>query len=144
MTLLALLLVPHYSARINTSEIVKRVPTLFRGYDYLIKGFNAFLPPAYRIECSGEAALTPINMSNDSTTQPISTAAAATSFGEASQSTVLYNGLVIGQELMGPIKYINKIKARFAHNRETYQKFLSIMNTYTKEQDVDDVRILLV
>ncbi len=32
--------------------MIERVSTLFRGHPFLIQGFNTFLPPGYRIECS--------------------------------------------------------------------------------------------
>jgi paired amphipathic helix protein Sin3a len=32
--------------------VIERVSTLFRGHPALISGFNTFLPPGYRIECS--------------------------------------------------------------------------------------------
>lgn len=32
--------------------MIERVSTLFRGHPSLISGFNTFLPPGYRIECS--------------------------------------------------------------------------------------------
>lgn len=32
--------------------MIERVSTLFKGHPTLISGFNTFLPPGYRIECS--------------------------------------------------------------------------------------------
>lgn len=37
---------------IDTPGVIERVSTLFRGYPSLIQGFNTFLPPGFRIECS--------------------------------------------------------------------------------------------
>jgi len=37
---------------IDTPGVIDRVSTLFRGHPSLIQGFNTFLPPGYRIECS--------------------------------------------------------------------------------------------
>lgn len=37
---------------IDTPGVIDRVSTLFRGHPNLIQGFNTFLPPGYRIECS--------------------------------------------------------------------------------------------
>lgn len=34
--------------------MIERVSTLFRGHPSLIQGFNTFLPPGYRIECSSD------------------------------------------------------------------------------------------
>ncbi|CAO3665162.1 unnamed protein product [Umbelopsis ramanniana] len=40
------------SQAIDTPGVIERVSTLFRGHPALISGFNTFLPPGYRIECS--------------------------------------------------------------------------------------------
>lgn len=40
------------SQAIDTPGVIERVSTLFRGQPSLIQGFNTFLPPGYRIECS--------------------------------------------------------------------------------------------
>jgi paired amphipathic helix protein Sin3a len=39
-------------SRIDTPGVIERVSTLFTGHPALIQGFNTFLPPGYRIECS--------------------------------------------------------------------------------------------
>ncbi|KAK4053505.1 hypothetical protein OIV83_001673 [Microbotryomycetes sp. JL201] len=41
---------------IDTPGVIDRVSTLFRGHPALIQGFNTFLPPGYRIECSISSA----------------------------------------------------------------------------------------
>ncbi|CAO3596649.1 unnamed protein product [Absidia cylindrospora] len=40
------------SQAIDTPGVIERVSTLFKGHSMLISGFNTFLPPGYRIECS--------------------------------------------------------------------------------------------
>ncbi|KAI5118376.1 hypothetical protein M0805_005842 [Coniferiporia weirii] len=40
---------------IDTPGVIERVSSLFRGHNDLIQGFNTFLPPGYRIECSRNA-----------------------------------------------------------------------------------------
>lgn len=40
------------SQSIDTPGVIDRVSSLFRGHPNLIQGFNTFLPPGYRIECS--------------------------------------------------------------------------------------------
>lgn len=40
------------SRSIDTPGVIERVSTLFRGHPALVQGFNTFLPPGYRIECS--------------------------------------------------------------------------------------------
>lgn len=43
-----------FSHSIDTPGVIDRVSTLFRGHPNLIQGFNTFLPPGYRIECSSD------------------------------------------------------------------------------------------
>ncbi|KAM0788132.1 hypothetical protein ACM66B_001297 [Microbotryomycetes sp. NB124-2] len=43
------------SQGIDTPGVIERVSSLFRGHPALIQGFNTFLPPGYRIECSVSA-----------------------------------------------------------------------------------------
>ncbi|PHZ11183.1 uncharacterized protein RHIMIDRAFT_238626 [Rhizopus microsporus ATCC 52813] len=40
------------SQTIDTPGVIERVSALFKGHPTLISGFNTFLPPGYRIECS--------------------------------------------------------------------------------------------
>ncbi|KAG0953193.1 hypothetical protein G6F57_001621 [Rhizopus arrhizus] len=40
------------SQAIDTPGVIERVSALFKGHPTLISGFNTFLPPGYRIECS--------------------------------------------------------------------------------------------
>ncbi|EPS40801.1 hypothetical protein H072_5313 [Dactylellina haptotyla CBS 200.50] len=42
------------SQAIDTPGVIDRVSTLFAGHPNLIQGFNTFLPPGYRIECSSD------------------------------------------------------------------------------------------
>ncbi|TDL28279.1 PAH2 domain-containing protein, partial [Rickenella mellea] len=37
---------------IDTPGVIERVSVLFYGHPDLIQGFNTFLPPGYRIECT--------------------------------------------------------------------------------------------
>ncbi|KAL7423639.1 hypothetical protein Q5752_001220 [Cryptotrichosporon argae] len=37
---------------IDTPGVIERVSSLFRGHPVLIQGFNTFLPPGYRIDCT--------------------------------------------------------------------------------------------
>ena len=55
------------SQGIDTPGVIERVSTLFRGHPFLIQGFNTFLPPGYRIECTvstpqDEGAITTITV----------------------------------------------------------------------------------
>ncbi|KAI8150039.1 hypothetical protein BJV82DRAFT_585571 [Fennellomyces sp. T-0311] len=42
------------SQAIDTPGVIERVSMLFNGHPDLISGFNTFLPPGYRIECSSD------------------------------------------------------------------------------------------
>ena len=47
------------SQSIDTPGVIDRVSSLFRGHPALIQGFNTFLPPGYRIECSDLSGTNP-------------------------------------------------------------------------------------
>ncbi|ORY28618.1 hypothetical protein BCR39DRAFT_534412 [Naematelia encephala] len=53
---------------IDTPGVIDRVSTLFRGHPSLIQGFNTFLPPGYRIECSDEGGSQMITVTTPSGT----------------------------------------------------------------------------
>lgn len=48
----ATLLPPPQAMAIDTPGVIRRVSSLFRGYNKLILGFNTFLPDGYKIELS--------------------------------------------------------------------------------------------
>lgn len=63
---------------IDTPGVIERVSTLFRGNPNLIQGFNTFLPPGYRIECSDDPhdpnpikVTTPLGTTTTSSAQPM-------------------------------------------------------------------------
>jgi paired amphipathic helix protein Sin3a len=63
---------------IDTPGVIDRVSTLFRGNPNLIQGFNTFLPPGYRIECSDDPldpnpikVTTPLGTTTTSSGQPM-------------------------------------------------------------------------
>ncbi|KAI9263846.1 hypothetical protein EDC94DRAFT_517900, partial [Helicostylum pulchrum] len=121
------------SQMIDTPGVIERVSTLFRGHPILISGFNTFLPPGYRIECSIDdqerniiKVTTPsgttcikdtesLDLRQDAATLPTSKKKAPVEFNHA-------------------ITYVNKIKSRFANQPDTYKKFLEILQTYQKDQ----------
>lgn len=47
---------------IDTPGVIDRVSSLFSGHPSLIQGFNTFLPPGYRIECSQDPLDTKITV----------------------------------------------------------------------------------
>src|SRR5437660_7826773 len=56
----------HMGSRIDTPGVIDRVSTLFSGHPSLIQGFNTFLPPGYRIECSQDPRDTKITVTTPS------------------------------------------------------------------------------
>ncbi|CUS11063.1 unnamed protein product [Tuber aestivum] len=54
------------SQAIDTPGVIDRVSTLFSGHPSLIQGFNTFLPPGYRIECSQDPRDTKITVTTPS------------------------------------------------------------------------------
>ena len=68
------------SQAIDTPGVIERVSMLFRGQPSLIQGFNTFLPPGYRIECSfdqHEGNVITVTTPNGTTTQTLTVAATA-------------------------------------------------------------------
>lgn len=62
------------SQTIDTPGVIERVSTLFRGQPSLIQGFNTFLPPGYRIECSvdqNDANMITVTTPSGTTTQTL-------------------------------------------------------------------------
>ena len=58
---------------IDTPGVIERVSTLFRGHNDLIQGFNTFLPPGYRIVCTGNSIETTITVTTPAGTMTQST-----------------------------------------------------------------------
>ena len=68
------------SQAIDTPGVIERVSMLFRGQPSLIQGFNTFLPPGYRIECSfdqHEGNVITVTTPNGTTTQTLGGGGAA-------------------------------------------------------------------
>lgn len=73
---------------------------------------------------------------------PFGTSSAATTLGGMSKKEAPEGGRQgpPSQEFQRAIQYVNKIKVRFEQDPETYQRFLAILQSYTKEQNQTDVR----
>lgn len=119
----------------------------------MIQGFNTFLPPGYRIECSLDPSdPNPIRVTTPTgtTTRPNITSgtygqrwgneeqqaappAQPQQFSQEQQALQQQNGG--GQiEFNHAISYVNKIKTRFANQPDIYKQFLEILQTYQREQ----------
>ncbi|CAG08004.1 unnamed protein product, partial [Tetraodon nigroviridis] len=116
------------SQSIDTPGVINRVSQLFHGHPDLVLGFNAFLPPGYRIEIPKNGVafhqsqlslpLSNRESQNQATTSSVSPPASETS----------------PVEFDSAINYVNKIKNRFLDHPEIYRSFLEILHTYQKEQ----------
>uniref|UniRef100_A0A672HWC6 Paired amphipathic helix protein Sin3b n=1 Tax=Salarias fasciatus TaxID=181472 RepID=A0A672HWC6_SALFA len=126
------------SQSIDTPGVINRVSQLFHGHPDLVLGFNAFLPPGYRIEVpkNGVAFL----QSPFSTQYNNSKSHLSVFFCRNISMIKLYlppqNFLSCGipVEFDSAISYVNKIKNRFLDHPEIYRAFLEILHTYQKEQ----------
>lgn len=58
---------------IDTPGVIARVSALFHGHSDLIQGFNTFLPPGYRIECTSSTEATTITVTTPAGTTTQST-----------------------------------------------------------------------
>lgn len=119
--------------RIDTPGVIERVSTLFRGHPTLISGFNTFLPPGYRIECSVD--------DQERNIIKVTTPTGTTSITESGSLNLRGDDNFQQQEdrkapveFNHAITYVNKIKNRFAGQPDTYKKFLEILQTYQKDQ----------
>ncbi|KAL7332383.1 hypothetical protein PS15p_204433 [Mucor circinelloides] len=121
------------SQMIDTPGVIERVSTLFRGHPTLISGFNTFLPPGYRIECSVD--------DQERNIIKVTTPTGTTSITESESLNLRGDDNFQQQEdrkapveFNHAITYVNKIKNRFAGQPDTYKKFLEILQTYQKDQ----------
>lgn len=149
------------SQSIDTPGVIDRVSTLFRGHPNLIQGFNTFLPPGYRIECSLDPSdPNPIRVTTPTGTttrpnisqgqnwgneaiqdpsgqiqhmgHPAMPGASPDRFIPGHDQQQQQNGGQI--EFNHAISYVNKIKTRFANQPDVYKQFLEILQTYQREQ----------
>ncbi|KAJ3599472.1 hypothetical protein NHX12_033433 [Muraenolepis orangiensis] len=151
------------SQSIDTPGVINRVSQLFHGHPDLVLGFNAFLPPGYRIEIPkngmvflqspfstqatqhGKAISSPTAATPSGSTSAAHTEAGATQSTEAtvapdgqSQASATAASPPASEaspvEFDSAISYVNKIKNRFLDHPEIYRSFLEILHTYQKEQ----------
>uniref|UniRef100_A0A3Q2DID1 Paired amphipathic helix protein Sin3b n=1 Tax=Cyprinodon variegatus TaxID=28743 RepID=A0A3Q2DID1_CYPVA len=138
------------SQSIDTPGVINRVSQLFHGHPDLVLGFNAFLPPGYRIEVpKNGVAFLQSDAKVPSSDSPSSTSAAPPepasklslplaskeSLIQATTSSVSPPASETSPvEFDSAISYVNKIKNRFLDHPEIYRAFLEILHTYQKEQ----------
>ncbi|KAG1464978.1 hypothetical protein G6F56_004973 [Rhizopus delemar] len=144
---------------IDTPGVIDRVSTLFKGHPTLISGFNTFLPPGYRIECSTD----PREPDLITVTTP-SGVTTTTGKKQIDQDMPAYYPYIHpplplqiyrpppppppplsrhrqseGEEEESPlefnhaINYVNRIKNRYSHDPDVYKQFLEILQTYQKD-----------
>uniref|UniRef100_A0A8C5BZ56 Histone deacetylase interacting domain-containing protein n=1 Tax=Gadus morhua TaxID=8049 RepID=A0A8C5BZ56_GADMO len=109
------------SQSIDTPGVINRVSQLFHGHPDLVLGFNAFLPPGYRIEIPKNGM---VFLQSPFSTQ--------FSYDPQRNQMVPYKASPV--EFDSAISYVNKIKNRFLDHPEIYRSFLEILHTYQKEQ----------
>lgn len=137
---------------IDTPGVIDRVSNLFRGHPNLIQGFNTFLPPGYRIECSLDPSdPNPIRVTTPTGTTTRPNVGLAPQQQQQQQQWSAEQMLphqlqqfpadqqaqpgAGGQvEFNHAISYVNKIKTRFANQPDIYKQFLEILQTYQREQ----------
>lgn len=140
------------SQAIDTPGVIDRVSQLFKGHPNLIQGFNTFLPPGYRIECSlnpNDPNTIKVHTPNGTTTMKYDeswnneqTEQNPTPPQLPTQSQLVNTSLPLpsaGQDgnsdqMNHAITYVNKIKTRFANQPDIYKQFLEILQTYQREQ----------
>lgn len=121
------------SGAIDTPEVITRVKSLFRGNDYLIREFNAFLPPGFKIEPDVEPPRVDLSPETSGTT------------GATSQNSQNMNPSGPVQQgdkadLEHARNYVRKIKNRFALQPHIYKQFLEILHDYYQAQhSINDV-----
>ncbi|KAH8548948.1 hypothetical protein BGW37DRAFT_429996 [Umbelopsis sp. PMI_123] len=128
------------SQAIDTPGVIERVSTLFRGHPGLISGFNTFLPPGYRIECTVGSndqdvirVTTPTGTTSTTAGDPLNLSHEHPSHSQYYQHPPA-GGRRPPVEFNHAINYVNKIKNRFSNEPDTYKQFLEILQTYQKEQ----------
>uniref|UniRef100_A0A674NWW2 Paired amphipathic helix protein Sin3b n=1 Tax=Takifugu rubripes TaxID=31033 RepID=A0A674NWW2_TAKRU len=131
------------SQSIDTPGVINRVSQLFHGHPDLVLGFNAFLPPGYRIEIPKNGVSAPSepssSLSSAGPAEPPSRLSLPLSNRESqSQATTSSVSPPASEtspvEFDSAINYVNKIKNRFLDHPEIYRSFLEILHTYQKEQ----------
>uniref|UniRef100_A0A8C8LXJ8 Paired amphipathic helix protein Sin3b n=1 Tax=Oncorhynchus tshawytscha TaxID=74940 RepID=A0A8C8LXJ8_ONCTS len=129
------------SQSIDTPGVINRVSQLFHGHPDLVLGFNAFLPPGYRIEIPKNGVVflqSPFSAQVGQGKSIASPAVSAT--GSPSQSQPQSSSVSPPASEPSPVEfdsaisYVNKIKNRFLDHPEIYRSFLEILHTYQKEQ----------
>uniref|UniRef100_A0A8C9YL14 Paired amphipathic helix protein Sin3b n=1 Tax=Sander lucioperca TaxID=283035 RepID=A0A8C9YL14_SANLU len=139
------------SQSIDTPGVINRVSQLFHGHPDLVLGFNAFLPPGYRIEVpkngvaflqSPEVKAAPSETLSSTPAgppePPSRLSLPLTSRESQNQATTSSVSPPASEtspvEFDSAISYVNKIKNRFLDHPEIYRAFLEILHTYQKEQ----------
>uniref|UniRef100_A0A4W3HRV5 Paired amphipathic helix protein Sin3b n=1 Tax=Callorhinchus milii TaxID=7868 RepID=A0A4W3HRV5_CALMI len=122
------------SQSIDTPGVIDRVSRLFQGHPDLILGFNAFLPPGYRIEIQKNKLL----MQSVAKSQEANRADRRAPREDQAARPEHHEEPAPSDphpvEFDNAISYVNKIKNRYLDRPEVYKSFLEILHTYQKEQ----------
>uniref|UniRef100_A0A3Q1FGZ6 Paired amphipathic helix protein Sin3b n=1 Tax=Acanthochromis polyacanthus TaxID=80966 RepID=A0A3Q1FGZ6_9TELE len=134
------------SQSIDTPGVINRVSQLFHGHPDLVLGFNAFLPPGYRIEVPKNAGPAQTSEAKPASSESLASSTSAgppepprlslplTSREGQNQATTSSVSPPASEtspvEFDSAISYVNKIKNRFLDHPEIYRAFLEILHTY--------------
>ena len=135
----SLLFMQNICCSIDTPGVIHRVSELFRGHDRLILGFNAFLPPGFKIGAADIPKLQkPLRQSPPPVAPvpvPFAKRNVRAATPEAKPKADPNDQSAAATAFDQAITYVTKIKQRFENDpNNTYQAFLDILHTYQQEQ----------
>eukprot|EP00126_Sphaerothecum_destruens_P001598 Sdes_comp15011_c0_seq1m3773 len=148
------------SQSIDTPGVIGRVSALFDGHPDLIRGFNTFLPPGYKVDVvpvgpghmhpSHPSQQPPVHMQSAPQHPGVHGVPPQPAYHRAPgppppppSSMMQQNDMRAHDmnarakqpvEFNHAINYVNKIKTRFSQQPEIYKAFLEILHTYQKDQ----------
>ncbi|KAI0824868.1 hypothetical protein BC628DRAFT_1517814 [Trametes gibbosa] len=134
---------------IDTPGVIERVSNLFHGHPFLIQGFNTFLPTGYRIETTSHpdpnyiTVTTPAGTTTQATNGVFDFSGAADSVSHPPPpNTHEVDESLVSQETLQPaLRYVTKVRTRYANEPDMYRKFLSILSESSGTmQDHKDIR----
>lgn len=109
--------------------VITRVLDLLNGHPFLIEGFNTFLPPGYRIECSVDEQ--DPNKVVVTTIMPDGTAVLP--------ATPVPTVPPDESDLREAVQYLEKIKQQC--DSKTYNEFLEILVQYSHTNNINQVSL---
>ncbi|KAI8874130.1 PAH2 domain-containing protein, partial [Ramicandelaber brevisporus] len=121
---------------ITTEVVIARVANVFRGRPELIEGFNTFLPEGYQVypEYDQHQQQQALPVTPSAANAVRTTSAASIGGPQAAQTPAAPT------TTPAAINYVNRIKDRFRHQPDVYQRFLDILQSFQREsRPIDEV-----